>query len=162
METISRTPIGKVVGLKSWPKKPNYYNISVDYWMNTSTAKGKERYRAFTGDIFILANVMPETPYDLLSLGTEWIFVSAISNSSRNKLMPATILKVKASKDIPVDEMLKKPLFLIYLANLTPNDRTFRSLHMSKNFNVIKEVLVPDPPMVRTDWTIFFVMPNCL
>ncbi|KAL5827573.1 hypothetical protein ACOSQ3_019411 [Xanthoceras sorbifolium] len=145
METISRAPIANVVALKSRKSsKTKLYDVMVDNWQNTSSNRGKEAYKTFPGDILILADTKPETTSDLLWMGRMWTFVSIIS-IQKNKSEIGTMLKVKASKDIQVDDMWKKSLFLIFLANVTPNKRIWHSLHMSKNLKIIKEVLCTDP-----------------
>ncbi|XP_031256233.1 uncharacterized protein LOC116114218 [Pistacia vera] len=52
----------------------------------------------------------------------------------------STYFKVKASRSIQVDDG-EKSLFVIFLVNITPNIRIWKSLHMPRNLKIINEIL---------------------
>ncbi|KAK2636002.1 hypothetical protein Ddye_030794 [Dipteronia dyeriana] len=160
LETISTAPITTVVSLKSKKYKVRLYDVVVDNrWQNKSSSNhGKEPYESFPGDILILTDTKPETATDLLKVGRMCTFVSVLS---KNEI--GTTLKVKASKDIPVDDdSLKKSLFLIFLTNVTPIKRIFHSLHMSKNLKIVKEILFTDPGVDKRNCELGCVQKNKL
>ncbi|TXG56678.1 hypothetical protein EZV62_017991 [Acer yangbiense] len=160
METISKAPLTKVVSLKSKKDKGRLYDVVVDHhWQNRSSSNnGKEPYESFPGDILILTDTKPETATDLLKVGRMCTFVSVLS---KNQI--GTTLKLKASKDIPVDDgSLKKSLFLIFLTNVTPIKRIFHSLHMSRNLKIVKEILCSDPGVVKRNCELGCVQQNKL
>ncbi|KAI9169121.1 hypothetical protein LWI28_007298 [Acer negundo] len=160
METISKAPLTKVVSLKSKKNKERLYDVVVDHrWQNRSSSNhGKEPYESFPGDILILTDTKPETATDLLKVGRMCTFVSVLS---KNEI--GTTLKVKASKDIPVDDdSLKKSLLLIFLTNVTPIKRIFHSLHMSRNLKIVKEILCTDPVVVKRNCELCCVQQNKL
>jgi hypothetical protein len=48
---------------------------------------------------------------------------------------------VIASKDIDIDEMGQKSLFIIFLTNITPNRRIWNALHMDGDSALIERIL---------------------
>jgi hypothetical protein len=48
--------------------------------------------------------------------------------------------KVIASKDIDIDEMGQKSLFIIFLTNITPNRRIWNALHMDGDSALIERI----------------------
>ncbi|KAK3222793.1 hypothetical protein Dsin_009818 [Dipteronia sinensis] len=158
METISKAPITTVVSLKSKKNKERLYDAVVHHrWQNrSSSSHDKEPYETFPGDILILTDKKPETANDLLKVGRICTFVSVLY---KNEI--GTTLKLKASKDIPVDDdSLKKSLFLIFLTNVTPIKRIFHALHMSRNLKNVKEILCSDPGVVKRNCKLGCVQQN--
>ncbi|XP_031287022.1 uncharacterized protein LOC116145713 isoform X2 [Pistacia vera] len=142
MEIISRSPFAKLVSIKkSKPHGKKLYELEIDHWQN-SRNRGKEPYKTLPGDILVLADAKPQTASDLQVVGRMWTFVSVTKISANENDSGTTIsFKIKASKDIEVDDQKSKSLFIIFLTNITPNKRIWSSLHMSQNSKIINKVL---------------------
>ncbi|XP_062007129.1 uncharacterized protein LOC133724421 [Rosa rugosa] len=146
METIYRAPFAKVVAFeKAKPYGTKLYDIKVDYWRNRLNDRGKEPYETLPGDLFVLANAKPESFSDLQRVGRSWAFASVTKVSEYENEDESTSLdfKIKASKELEVVKG-SASLFMVFLVNLIPNGRIWKALHMSKNLNIIKEVLCTD------------------
>nr|XP_011458219.1 PREDICTED: uncharacterized protein LOC105349666 [Fragaria vesca subsp. vesca] len=111
----------------------------------TGSVTGKEPYKTFPGDLFVLANAKPETDSDLQRVGRSWAFgsVSEVSENENKDDTTSLYFKIRASKELEV-LMSTAPLFVVFLLNLIPNGRIWKALHMSKNLKIIKEVLCTD------------------
>ncbi|KAJ0038642.1 hypothetical protein Pint_21976 [Pistacia integerrima] len=154
METISTAPYAEVVALdESKPHGAEIYNVKVDYWRNRISNIGKEPYKTLPWDILILADAKPETISDLERVGRTWSFLSVMKISedeNENEIdRISTYFTVKASRSIQEDDG-EKSLFVIFLVNITPNIRIWKSLHMSRNLKIIKEVLCTDSVLEET------------
>ncbi|KAJ0078956.1 hypothetical protein Patl1_24392 [Pistacia atlantica] len=154
METISGAPYAEVVAFdESKPHGAEIYNVKVDYWRNRFSNSGKEPYKTLPGDILVLADAKPETISDLERVGRMWSFLSVLKipeDENENKTdSTSTYFKVMASRNIQVDDE-QKSLFVISLVNITPNIRIWKSLHMSRNLKIIKEVLCTDSVLEET------------
>jgi hypothetical protein len=154
METIDSAPFAQVVEFK---KSKRQYKIKVDYWQNRFSDGGKEPYKTLPGDLFVLANAKPETVSDLELPERSWSFVSVtrlsqyVSNVSKNdgdgdedENAEDTCLRfeVVSSKEFEVDESTS--LFVVFMVNLIPNARIWKALHMSRNLDIIEQVLCYD------------------
>jgi len=126
----------------------NHYLVKTDAWKNSSSRHGKELYKTLPGDVFILADFKPETVNDLQRSGKTWSFVLSAGildeeiegdDDDENKL--TSTFKVIASKDIDIDEMGQKSLFIIFLTNITPNRRIWNALHMDGDSKLIEKIL---------------------
>ncbi|KAJ0095766.1 hypothetical protein Patl1_14988 [Pistacia atlantica] len=154
METISTAPYAEVVALdESKPHGAEIYNVKVDYWSTRISNIGKEPYKTLPWDILILADAKPETISDLERVGRTWSFLSVMKISedeNENEIdRISTYFTVKASRSIQEDDG-EKSLFVIFLVNITPNIRIWKSLHMSRNLKIIKEVLCTDSVLEET------------
>ncbi|KAA8532355.1 hypothetical protein F0562_032389 [Nyssa sinensis] len=146
MKVICRAPLAEVVSVKeSKPFGKLLYNIQIDSWKNRFYNSGKEPYRTLPGDVFVITDVKPESSLDLqqsgrtLTLGL--VPKIAENKNSLNVGDSTTTFKVKASKDVGLKDGLQKSLYVVFLMNITTNNRVWDSLHSFKNVNVIKEVL---------------------
>ncbi|CAI8586619.1 unnamed protein product [Vicia faba] len=152
MEILSSSPYAEVISLEhsgshSHGRNQNHYVVKTDSWKNRSSGHGKELYnKTLSGDVFILADFKPETVNDLQRFGKMWSFVlsdgildAEIKDDDDAKLM--STFKVVASKDIDIDEMRQKSLFIIFLTNITPNRRIWNALHMNGDSKLIKKIL---------------------
>ncbi|CAJ2677798.1 unnamed protein product [Trifolium pratense] len=150
MEILSSSPYAEVVSLEqklSHSYGRNHYVVKTDTWKNRSAGHGKELYKTLFGDVFILADFKPENVNDLTRSGKMWSFVLSAGildeeikeDDDDTKLM--STFKVIASKDIDIDEMGQKSLFIIFLTNITPNRRIWKALHMNGDSKLIERIL---------------------
>ncbi|XP_044475467.1 uncharacterized protein LOC123203246 isoform X4 [Mangifera indica] len=142
METISRAPYAKVDVFR--PHGSDLHDVKIDYWRNRFSNNGKEPYKTLPGDILILADAKPETISDLERAGRMWSFLSVMTiagdDDENDNDTTSTYFKVKASKSIQQFDG-EKSLFVIFLTNITPDRRIWKSLNMSGNLKIINEVL---------------------
>jgi hypothetical protein len=150
MEILSSSPYAQVIPLEhSWSHSygRNHYVVKTDTWKNRSSGHGKELYKTLFGDVFILADFKPETVNDLQRSGRNWSFVLSAGildeeiegDDDETKLI--STFKVIASKDIEIDEMGQKSLFIIFLMNIIPNRRIWSALHMDGDSKLIQKIL---------------------
>ncbi|KAK8314419.1 hypothetical protein V6Z12_D01G170100 [Gossypium hirsutum] len=123
-----------------------YYDVDVDYWKNKDHQK--KLYKTLPGDVFVIADVKPETTSDLQSIcrSRTWTFalVTRFGKDNNDDNSSATSFRVKASQDIvSKDEMQKSP-FVVHLTNVTTNTRMWNALQKKRNLKFIKEVLCTD------------------
>ncbi|PPD68834.1 hypothetical protein GOBAR_DD34284 [Gossypium barbadense] len=123
-----------------------YYDVDVDYWKNKDHQK--KLYKTLPGDVFVIADVKPETTSDLRSIcrSRTWTFalVTRFGKDNNDDNSSATSFRVKASQDIvSKDEMQKSP-FVVHLTNVTTNTRMWNALQKKRNLKFIKEVLCTD------------------
>ncbi|WJX52816.1 hypothetical protein P8452_38886 [Trifolium repens] len=144
MEILSNSPYAEVVSLEkklSHSCGRNHYVVKTDSWKNSSSGYGKELYKTLFGDVFILADFKPETVNDLTRSGKMWRFVLSTGILGEEIKDDDTTFKVIASKDIDIDEMGQKSLFIIFLTNITPNRRIWNALHMDGDSKLIEKIL---------------------
>ncbi|WJX52814.1 hypothetical protein P8452_38884 [Trifolium repens] len=142
MEILSSSPYAEVVSLEkklSHSCGRNHYVVKTDSWKNISSGYGKELYKTLSGDVFILADFKPESVHDLTRSGKMWCFVLSAGVLHDTELM--SNFKVIASKDIDIDEMGKKSMFIIFLTNITPNRWIWNALHMGGDSKLIERIL---------------------
>ncbi|XP_038701351.1 uncharacterized protein LOC119998175 isoform X2 [Tripterygium wilfordii] len=147
MEVISRAPYGEVIAFdESKPYGEKLYDIKIDYWRSRYSCRSKESYKTLPGDILVLADSKPETVSDLQRMGRTWTFatVTSIVDDENEDDSSSTSFKVKASVDPDVGDGLRKSLFVVFLINVTPSKRIWRSLHKYGNTKVIQEILCAD------------------
>ncbi|CAJ2636390.1 unnamed protein product [Trifolium pratense] len=113
---------------------------------NRSSGHGSEMYKTLTGDVFILADFKPEIVNDLQRMGKMWILVVGSAGvveeeTSDHNAELVSSFKILPSKDIDLDEVGKKSMFMIFLTNITPNRRIWEALHMSRNSKLIQKIL---------------------
>lgn len=140
METISESPYASVIDLKeSKLCGKGLYNLKVDEWKNNISYKGKEPYKTFPDDIFILADIKPDSAFDLQMIETMWTFISITSSSKSDSF------EVRMVNDIHLVDMKKRSLFVIYFTNVLRERHIWNSLHMFKNPKIISEVFCFNP-----------------
>jgi hypothetical protein len=151
MEILSSSPYAEVVSIEqkqSHSYGRNHYVVKTDTWKNRSAGHGKELYKTLFGDVFILADFKPENVNDLTRSGNMWSFVLSagildeeIKEDDHDDTKLMSTFKVIASKDIDIDEMGQKSLFIIFLTNITPNRRIWNALHMDGDSKLIERIL---------------------
>jgi senataxin len=147
MENLQSSPFAEVVSLKEAPDNKNrmLYNVRTNRWRNRSSGHGNEMYKTLTGDVFILADFKPEIVDDLQRMGKMWTLVVSAgvveeeTNDHNAELMSS--FKILPSKDIVLDQVGQKSMFMIFLTNITPNRRIWEALHMSRNSKLIQKIL---------------------
>lgn len=140
MEMIHRAPFAEVKSFEeAKPNGKNIYQVRVNSWINNFSNGGKESYKTFPGDIFVLANGKPANVSDLQRVGMSWTFLSLVGT---NGGVNTTQFKVKASKEFK-DEALKQSssLYVIFLVNVISHIRIWEALHMTPNLKMIHKVL---------------------
>jgi len=120
MEVLSTSPYAKVVSLERL-KSPSFgrslYEVKTDNWKNRSPGHGKELYKTSPSDLFILADFKPETVNDLQRDGSIWSFAlsaQVLNEENDNVTKLKSNFKFIASKDIDIDGMGQKSLFIIF------------------------------------------------
>jgi senataxin len=150
MKILSSSPYAQVVSLEQKLSRSygrNHYVVKTDTWKNRSSGHGKELNKTLFGDIFILADFKPKNVNDLTRSGNMWSFLLSVGipneeikedDHDDTKIM--STFKVIASKDIDIDEMGQKSLFMIFLMNITSSRRIWNALHMDKHSNLIEKI----------------------
>ncbi|KAL4392729.1 hypothetical protein AHAS_Ahas03G0374200 [Arachis hypogaea] len=145
MEILSSAPFAEVISLKElYSTDKKLYGVKTGIWKNRFSNHGKELYKTLSGDVFLLADFKPETSNDLQRVGRMWTFVLSAGIPEQELEEDTDIVssfKFTASKDIDVDELREKSLFMVFLTNIIPNRRIWKALHMSRNSNLIKKIL---------------------
>jgi senataxin len=146
MEILQTSPFAQVVSLKEAPDNNNrmLYNVTTNRWRNRSSSgrHGNQMYKTLTGDVFILADFKPEIVNDLQRMEKMWTFVvsaGVVEEETNAELMSS--FKILPSKDIVLDQVGQKSMFMIFLTNITPNRRIWEALHMSRNSKLIQKIL---------------------
>lgn len=148
MEILSNAPFAEVISFEEAKSRDRkLYNVKTDSWKNRSSGHGKELYKTLIGDVFILADFKPETTNDLQRQGKMWTFLLSAGiveektedEDDESELM--STFKVITSKDIDLEEIGQKSLFMIFLTNIIPNRRIWNALHMSGDSRLIDKIL---------------------
>ncbi|KAK6921527.1 DNA2/NAM7 helicase, helicase domain [Dillenia turbinata] len=138
MELISRAPYAQVISLEeSKPYGTSLYKLNVDSWKNKHSRGAQEPYRTLPGDIFIIIDAKVESVSDIEHPGRTWTlaWVPKLKDDDEH------VMEVKAAKDI---DIMSKKLYVIFLINITANNRIWESLHLNGNMNIIKPFLCMD------------------
>ncbi|GAU46271.1 hypothetical protein TSUD_174470 [Trifolium subterraneum] len=159
MELIYQAPYGRVVGLKlvqtfnkkndiemDKPFKNKLYNLKIDRWENRFIHR-EEPYKTLPGDVMVLADCKPESANDLQRFGRMWCFLSIVKPEDENdgENIDCVCFKVTASKDLDLDELRNKSLYIVFLANVGSNRKIWTGLHMtSGNSKLFKQILCTD------------------
>ncbi|KAI4357248.1 hypothetical protein L6164_001209 [Bauhinia variegata] len=147
MEILSSAPFAEVTALAdAKPYRAGFYDVKVESWRNRFTDRGKEPYKTLPGDVLVLADGKPETVDDLQRVGRFWTFVSVynITEDENEDDSTSVYFKIKAPKDIDLDEVSQKSLYVVFLTNVTTSRRIWNSLHMSGNLKLIRKILCTD------------------
>ncbi|CAN1143688.1 TPR and ankyrin repeat-containing protein 1 [Linum perenne] len=146
LEVISKAPFADVKGFEECkPYGTCSYDVAIGDWKNRNGSSGNELYKTLPGDIVVFADAKPETVSDLQRVGRRWSF--AVVTSIPDDDDYGTVgneFKVQASKGLEVGEEVRQSMTVIYLINITTNRRIWNSLFMSRNLNVINNVLSED------------------
>ncbi|KAI3858816.1 hypothetical protein MKX03_015753 [Papaver bracteatum] len=112
------------------------YCVKVSSWRNRYGVYDKEPYSPKPSDI----------ASDLQRFGSSWSLASIVEDVKESDSVGhedrLICFQVKTSNPIKIEmkEGRSKPLFVVFLVNLSTNTRTWKALHMFQNLNVIKEV----------------------
>ncbi|KAK2383852.1 P-loop containing nucleoside triphosphate hydrolase superfamily protein [Trifolium repens] len=147
MEILQTSPFAQLVSLKETTDNNNrmLYNVTTNRWRNRSLSSGRhgnQMYKTLTGDVFILADFKPEIVNDLQRTEKMWTLVvsaGVVEEETNAELMSS--FKILSSKDIDLDVVGQKSMFMIFLTNITPNRRIWEALHMSRNSKLIQKIL---------------------
>ncbi|XP_060669178.1 uncharacterized protein LOC112493111 [Ziziphus jujuba] len=135
LQTISRAPYAEIESLEETNAhgKSCVYNIKVDFWINNH-----------------------DSVYLEAALGKKWILALAETVLEDN-----FSLKVKASHFhvIGAENVVGKQLFLVFLMNITTNERIWNSLQMYGNISIIREVLCSE--QVKENMRLCSEQQNC-
>ena len=136
MDIIDRAPFADILSIReSKSGEKMLYDVTVGPWKNQSSERGKDDYHTISGDLLILVDGKPETISDLQRLGRTWAFSVVKHNEDGS-----TSMKVKASKPVEFQD----GMFVVFVMNLSIQKRTWNSLHMHRNLNIINEILYSD------------------
>ena len=147
MEILYRAPFAEVVDFEETkPYGTKVYQVRVNYWRNRFSDRSKEPYKTLPGDFLVLANAKPETLSDLERVGGSWTFLSVTKVTEDGEDgdgdgSSSSYFKVKASKDLKLEFETQSSLFVVYLANMTSNNRIWKALHMLRNPTILNRVL---------------------
>ncbi|KAL5077780.1 hypothetical protein RYX36_016764 [Vicia faba] len=154
MELICQAPYGKVLGLKEAKPfdnrngdetektfKDKMYNLKIDGW-EKRFVHGREAYKTLPGDVLVLTDYKPESVNDLQRYGRMWCFLSIVKTDDDNENMDSVSFKVKASKNLYLDQLKYKSLFVVFLTNVGSYRKTWTCLHMNHgNLKLFKQIL---------------------
>ncbi|KAL4318859.1 hypothetical protein GQ457_18G023450 [Hibiscus cannabinus] len=148
MEIIARAPYAEVTYLnKRKSHETLLFDVKVDYWRNRSSGPEKKPYKTLPGDVFVIADVKPETASDLLRLDRSWAFAivtEILTDDDEGDNSSSTSFKVETLKDIVSKDDKQISLYAVHLSSVTTNRRIWNALHMKINLKIIKEVLHTD------------------
>ncbi|KAA8532354.1 hypothetical protein F0562_032391 [Nyssa sinensis] len=107
LEAISSAPFAEVVINESKPSGALLYDVTVDYWRNSSSHHGQESYKALPGDFFVFTEAKPETVSDLQRVGRTWTFgsITKISGDDNNSSGIWRLLRKFCAIDTLVEEI---------------------------------------------------------
>ncbi|KAJ0971026.1 hypothetical protein J5N97_018985 [Dioscorea zingiberensis] len=148
LETIERAPHAKILSFEETSQYgQSIYDVDVHDWENASANRSAQDYKPLPGDILIISNIRPETVDDLNRYGVHYIFASITEMEYDSESTKR--FKVRASKSFEFDEGMDKfSLFAVFLLNILPNSRIWKSLgsgyFMSGNLGIVKQVLSAD------------------
>jgi senataxin len=162
MELIYQAPYGRVVGLKlakpfnkknenemEKPVRNKLYNLKIDRWENRFVHRG-EPYKTLPGDVLVWADCKLESANDLQRFGRMWCFLSIVKTEENDgENIDSVCFKVIASKDLDLDELRYKSLYIVFLTNVGSNRKIWSALHMtSGNVKLFKQILCNSDDLV--------------
>ncbi|KAK2999234.1 hypothetical protein RJ639_022978, partial [Escallonia herrerae] len=145
IKAISSAPSARVISLQKSKayKTSSLYDVEVDKWKNNDRHHGKEPYRPIPGDIFLITDAKPETMSHLQQLEGVMSFGynTKVSGDDERSTRTGTLLKVKGSEELDIEDRPQKPLSVVFLINITTNNRIWNAMHSCGNSKIIKEVI---------------------
>ncbi|KAK2980143.1 hypothetical protein RJ640_021763 [Escallonia rubra] len=145
IEAISSAPFARVISLQKSKayKTSSLYDVEVDKWKNNDRRHGKEPYRPIPGDIFLITDAKPERMYDLQRLEGVMSFGynTKVSGDDERSTRTGTLLKVKGSEELDIEDRPHKPLSVVFLINITTNNRIWNAMHSCGYSQIIKELI---------------------
>ncbi|XP_039173765.1 uncharacterized protein LOC104453602 [Eucalyptus grandis] len=146
LEDISLLPFTEVIEFMECTGSRNSYAVKAGRWSNESNSHGTETYKTLPGDILILTDAKPTTVPDLERFARRWAFalVRMIGkDDEEDEATSSTNFEVETLLDLEVNNSWK-PMHAIFLINIVTNRRIWNVLHMSRNLDILKEVLFTD------------------
>ncbi|MQM02508.1 hypothetical protein Taro_035274, partial [Colocasia esculenta] len=147
MGAIGDAPFAEIVAVKeAEPFGEKSYDVKVQPWRNESFSCGNEIYKPSPGDVFLLTNVRPAGPSDLYQNGGTYMLssISGVENDGDS----LTDFRLRASKTIGVSDGMDRPLFAVFLLNITASSHIWRALGTGDinagNLDIIREILCND------------------
>ncbi|KAK3002991.1 hypothetical protein RJ639_019263 [Escallonia herrerae] len=124
-------------------KTSSLYDVEVDKWKNNDRSHGKEPYRPIPGDIFLITDAKPERMSHLQQLEGVMSFGynTKVSGDDERSTRTGTLLKVKGSEELDIEDRPQKPLSVVFLINITTNNRIWNAMHSWGYSKIIKEVI---------------------
>ncbi|KAK2971274.1 hypothetical protein RJ640_021767, partial [Escallonia rubra] len=143
--TISNAPFARVIALQKSQayKTSSLYDVEVDKWTNNDRRHGKEPYRPIPGDIFLITDAKPESMSDLQRLGGAMSFGynTKVSGDGEGSTRTGTLLTVKVSEELDMKDRPQKLISVVFLINITTNNRIWNAMHSCGYSKIIKEVI---------------------
>ncbi|KAL0413737.1 UNVERIFIED_CONTAM: Helicase SEN1 [Sesamum radiatum] len=146
LETVYKAPYAEVTSFNELKGDKLQYHVKVDHWRNRISERGKEPYRTLPGDVVLLADLKPETVYDLQRVDRTFTFASVANtvddetHESGDNCTPSNF-KVKTAKHVEVGDGQSNSLYVVFLMNMTTNKRIWNALSMHRNLKIIEKVL---------------------
>ncbi|KAK2999235.1 hypothetical protein RJ639_022979 [Escallonia herrerae] len=145
IEAISSAPFARVISLQKSKayKTSSLYDVEVDKWKNNDRRRGKEPYRPIPGDIFLITDAKPERMSHLQQLEGVMSFGynTKVSGDDERSTRTGTLLKVKGSEELDIEDRPQKPLSVVFLINIATNNRIWNAMHSWGYSKIIKEVI---------------------
>ncbi|KAI3928638.1 hypothetical protein MKW98_024239 [Papaver atlanticum] len=137
VDLISELPYAEVISIQK--SESVGYDLKDGCWRNTYVGSGKKPYKPNQGDLLLLSvDWVPKSVTDLDSRRT-WS-LALVTDVDDDMLV--TSCKVQTSETNKISEGMQNSLFAVFLTNVTSKTRVWNALHMSKNMEIIGEVLV--------------------
>ncbi|KAL6508250.1 hypothetical protein OROHE_021792 [Orobanche hederae] len=100
------------------------YDVQVRSWKNRRSIDGMGPYKTSPGDIVIISKGKPESMNDLVRTGWTWTLASVFKISEGT----STIFKMKQWNYMDVEDKQNKPLYVVFLTNVTTAQRIWNAL----------------------------------
>ncbi|OAY66172.1 Helicase SEN1, partial [Ananas comosus] len=149
LESFAHAPFVQVISMEdSMPIKLTYRVVVADSTQSTSNPGRAETYTPKDADIFVLSEFKPKHLSELTRNQSSYVIASVLS-AGENDTLPPNHMIIKASRSVVVEKdretkRLKKPLFAVFLMNMTTSTRIWKSLHLEstleRNTSIIEMV----------------------
>ncbi|XP_020084770.1 LOW QUALITY PROTEIN: uncharacterized protein LOC109707703 [Ananas comosus] len=135
LESFAHAPFIEVISMEdSMPIKLTYRIVVANSTPSTSNPEEAETYTPKDADMFVLSDVKPKHLSDLTRNQGAYVIASVL-RAGENETLPPNHLIIKASRSVGVEKdgetnRLKKPLFAVFLINMTTFTRMWKSLDL--------------------------------
>nr|CAD1844653.1 unnamed protein product [Ananas comosus var. bracteatus] len=135
LESFAHAPLIEVISMEDFmPIKLTYRIVVANSTQSTSNPEEAETYTPKDADIFVLSDVKPKHLSDLTRNQSAYVIASVL-RAGENETLPPNHLIIKASRSVGVEKdgetnRLKKPLFAVFLINMTTFTRMWKSLDL--------------------------------
>ncbi|KAK1380720.1 P-loop containing nucleoside triphosphate hydrolases superfamily protein [Heracleum sosnowskyi] len=154
LESLSTAPFAKIISLCSSAQFVNrHYEIVFGKWKESSKSLKKVARQTKAGDLIVFTQPKPDQNFSAGRLGRSWCFgyVTKILKHEYNERLiytphfeVSTSIKLEAALDV------SKPIYAVFLMNMTTNNRIWNALHTCPSDHVNKELLSINP-MIQED-----------